>query len=1173
MSPAEPREPAEPRSDFRVVTRGRLTRYGVAVVLSIGGALVTKDLTPDNAELYALLVGVVAVAVWYGGLGPGLVAVAAGWTFELVQLGFLSGTFQGIEVTRWAATLTIALGVIWVSTQMRTGQERAVLAAAEAEETVRELVGLQELAAALSAAVSPREVARALVTQAPALLGARGGALGLIDGDELVIVDPQGAEQQTHLPGSRLPLKTRAPIAHAARTGVTVEVGDRATFEREFPDGADLSLSAHRAIAVPLLAAGEVVGSMSFLFDESRVRDDDAQSIARIAADLGGQALERAQLYAREGESNRALDRILRVSPRFHTDSAESAAEAICREARQTFGADLAFLWRVDETRLELVGSDPAPDPLRPGLEGALEEFPDLLRALGQLEISFVSDIQEEARGAGLERARKLGIHSSLRTPISIGGAEATLVLIVSWDRVIAAPDPSTLALMRRFADQAGFALEQVERRRAQTEAAIRADETRRLQEVTAALSLASTATDVSDTCLEHALSAVGAEAGFVILSSPERITVDIVSHIGYSDDELAHWGQFALDADVPFARAIASGDPVWALTLAEMAGFAAGESFTDQGWVALPLRTAAGVRGALHLTFRHPRDLSDSEKRWLETVVSQCAQALERSRLFDAEQLLRRRSERLQSMTAALSNALTRTDIAEVIVDEVGAAVSADGVALAVVSEERGVVRTLARRGYTDDLEAPLLEVPLKAATPGNRAIKRRVSAFYGIDDIRRGFAEPFAGFALVDHASFLFVPLVAGRRANGLLVLSWSEPYSLEAEERRFVETLAGQAAQALDRASQFEYERSVAETLQRSVLPASLPRVEGIQLAARYLPGTADLDVGGDWYDAMNLSDGRLGLVVGDVVGKGVQAAATMAQLRNGLRAYSLDRMKPSSTLARLNRLVGEVVETAFATVVYAVIDPETRMCRYTSAGHPPAVAAFPDGRVELLEGGRGLPLGAQADTRYSQAVVELPVGTVLVLYTDGLVERRDRSIDVGLDELLRAVGEGPREPEQLVEHVLARMIGDGERGDDIALLAVRIMAVAPQSLHVHVPSEVGSLAVVRDALRVWLGGAPLSRTEAQDVVLAVWEACANAVEHAGMTSDGFIDVHVDVIDSRVRVTVQDQGEWVPPTERPDRGLGLQMMRAAMSSVDIAPGAEGTRVTLEKISAEER
>ena len=476
--------------------------------------------------------------------------------------------------------------------------------------------------------------------------------------------------------------------------------------------------------------------------------------------------------------------------------------------------------------------------------------------------------------------------------------------------------------------------------------------------------------------------------------------------------------------------------------------------------------------------------------------------------------------------------------------------------------------MKLLAWAGYEDERVEPRVEVSLDEVTPGNRAVKRRVSAFYpSLDDVREAFPDVFEVMELAEHESFLYVPLVAGRRANGLLVLSWAEPYRLSTEDRRFAENLAAQAAQALDRASLFESEQTIAETLQRSVLPASLPHVEGVQLAARYLPGSAGVSVGGDWFDAIRLADGQLGLVVGDVVGKGVQAAATMAQLRNALRAFALDRTKPSSTVTLLNRLADET-DTAFATLAYVVVDADAGVCRYTCAGHPPPLAVFPDGRIEPLEGGRGLPLGAGADTRYTQEVLELPIGTVLVLYTDGLVERRGHTIDEGLEELRLAILDGPREPQKLVEHLLERVVGDAERGDDIALLAVRVLAVAPRPLDLRVPRRMGSLDLVRDALRSWLAGTELARSDAHDVVLAVWEACANSVEHAAGSRANLI-VRAEVGDSRVRVTIADAGEWDASTDDVDGASALRrrLLHATMSSVEITPSPEGTRVTLEK------
>jgi serine phosphatase RsbU (regulator of sigma subunit)/anti-sigma regulatory factor (Ser/Thr protein kinase) len=1170
MNAVERDASSENGTAYRPVSRAFLVRYAFGVVAASAAlAMMGVFAVAVGDPLYAFLVGAVAVTVWYGGFGPGLLVVFIGWT---AGFGFFVGDAQLVdggtdeELWRWVASLVVGLGVVWVSVVMRRGRERAGIAADEAEASVRQMTGVQQLATALSAALAPSDVAHALIERTPSLLGARGGALGLVEGDELVIVDPQGVGAQTHAPGFRLPLTARAPIAQAAHTGSSVQVDDRATFEREYPDGAALTLYAHGALAVPLRAGGVVVGSMSFLFDAQGSMHEDAEAIAGIAADLGGQALERAQLYAREREGRRALDRVLRVAPRFHADTPEDAAATICSEARATFGADMAMLWRLKGTRLELMSSDPVSEELPPRLATDLDEFPRLRDAVEQIQVSFVPDVQQEARAEGGARVRRLGIHSSLRTPIAIGGGKAELVLIVSWDRVLPEPDPSVYALARRFADQAGLALEQVERRRAQEEAAGRAEETRRLQAITAALSVAATATDVSNTCLEHALEAVGAEAGFIVLTRPEGVTIDIVTSSGFAAEELATWGAYALDADVPFGRAIATGEAIWALTPEEMATFVSGEDSTDGGWAALPLRTPAGTRGALHLSFRKPRTLSEGERRWLQTVVSQCAQALERSRLFDAEQLLRVRSERLQNMTAALANALTRQDVANVVVNEVGTAVGADATALAVVVEERGLLRTVAWEGFdAHDLDEGFFEIPLDSVSPGARTLRRRASTFYETaDELRAEFPDPGM---VAGHESHLFMPLIAGRRANALLVLSWAEAYPLAPDERRFVEALAGQAAQALDRATHYETEQTIAETLQRSVLPVSLPRIEGVQVAARYLPGTAELDVGGDWFDAIPLPDGRLGLVVGDVVGKGVQAASTMAQLRNALRAFSLDRMKPSSTVARLNRLAEGVMETAFATIVYVVLDPDARVCRITAAGHPPPLVAYPDGRVEFVEGGRGLPLGAGPDTKYRHAVVELPVGTVLLLYTDGLVERRGRAIDDGLEELRQAMLDGPLEPEELVEHVLTRMVGDAERGDDIALLAVRLMAVAPQPLRLRVPSSTDSLKLVRDALRIWLAGASMSRLDAHDVVLAVWEACANAIEHAVDPGGDYVDVRADIFDARVRISVEDTGRWLPPAEREDRGLGLRLIYESMTSVDVVPGETGTRVTFEK------
>jgi anti-sigma regulatory factor (Ser/Thr protein kinase)/GAF domain-containing protein len=607
-----------------------------------------------------------------------------------------------------------------------------------------------------------------------------------------------------------------------------------------------------------------------------------------------------------------------------------------------------------------------------------------------------VQDVLETTYSDGLQFVTDLGIRSSLRTPVVIAGA-SELVLSLSWQVVVSEPDAATIAVVRRFADQAGLALEQVERRRAEADATRRAEATRRLQEVTAALSVATTTLEVSQTCLEKALDSVGAEAGFVVLTGPAGTrTVELVTSSGFGDDELEAWSGCDLDADVPFARAIASGEAIWALSPDAMSSFTGVQETRSTGWVAVPIATREGARGALHLSLRSPRELTGDDRALLRSMVAQCGLALER---------------------------------------------------------------------------------------------------------------------------------------------------------------------------ASQYEAEQTIAETLQRSVLPSSLPRVEGVQLAARYLPGSEQLDVGGDWFDALQLPDGKLGLVVGDVVGKGVQAAASMAQLRNAIRAFSVDRMKPSSVLVRLNRLADEVLDTSFATLAYVALEPHTGMCRLSSAGHPPPAIAYPDGRVELVEGAQGLPLGTGMRTTYRQETVALPAGTVVVLYTDGLVERRGRSIDEGLAALCAALSAAPKDPDRLLEHILEHVVGNEPRGDDIALLAARVLPVAPRPLELRLAAELASMEVARDAMRTWLRGLELDRSEIEDVVLATWEACANAIEHAVEPRERIVVLRADAEDSRLRVTVADTGRWAPAARAEDRGLGLRLMAALVSSVAVSETEDGTTVTLEK------
>jgi serine phosphatase RsbU (regulator of sigma subunit)/anti-sigma regulatory factor (Ser/Thr protein kinase) len=1163
------RDEPRPSQDAHRAPKPPVVRYLVALAAATAGILVTVALYQSNLSeqpIYAPLLAAVALASWYGGFAPSALVVVLGWSAALLMLAA-----PGEEVAfsntddqlRWLINLVVALVLAAIGGLLRVREERSAVEADSARSAMHDVESLQQLSIALTGAVSSSDVAHAVSTHAAEIVSASGCALALVDGQELVAVEPGGLTAEMRPDGSRLELTREALGTAAVRTESMVIARDRAELEAVFPDSAAvLPPRAERALAVPLRANGTVVGSVGFVFERAHELDDDTQALARIVADLAGQALERARLYEGERESRQALDRILRVAPRFLADDSDEVVTAICREARTTFGADYGVLWRVRDDTIDLLAIDP-PQPELAGWRLGLEKFPRLREALRGLGVSFVPDVLETTYGEGLAFVRKLGIRSSLRTPVVIGGSNE-LILSISWQQVISEPEPATMVVVRRFADQAGLALEQLERRRAEADIAARVDATRRLQDLTAALALAVTTLDVSNVCLDGALASTGAEAGLVVLTGPKGTrTVELVTSAGYDDDALRGWHELDLDADVPFARAIASAEPVWALSPDEAPAFADTPDTRSSGWAAIPLVTSRGARGALHLSFRAPRRLTDAERDRLLSMVAQCSQALERSELYEGERRSRLRAERLQGMTTLLSNALSTTDVAAVVVDEVAGAVEATSVVVAAVHDGR-VAGTLAASGDGELLE-PLLTGGEMDGPAAVAIRERRSLAYQSGGALLEAFPE--TQLESVPDGPVIVLPLVAARRANALLIASWDEPRRVADDERSLVAALAGQAAQALDRASRFESEQTIAETLQRSVLPTSLPRVRGVELAARYLPGSDHLDVGGDWFDALQLPDGKLGLVVGDVVGKGVQAAATMAQLRNATRAYSVERLKPASVLVRLNRLADEVLDTSFATLAYLWLDPVSRICRMSSAGHPPPLVASPDGRVEFLENVRGLPLGTGIHARYRQETVELAAGSIVLLYTDGLIERRGRSIDEGLGILRDAVAGAPKDPDRLLEHVLAHVVGSGERRDDIALLAARVLPVAPQPLELRVAGRFESMDLVRDALRAWLEGVELERSEREDVVLATWEACANAIEHAVEPQIDIVAVTARLDDGRIRVTVSDSGRWAPPSMRENRGLGLRLIESLMHSVDVDESDRGTTVTLEK------
>lgn len=355
----------------------------------------------------------------------------------------------------------------------------------------------------------------------------------------------------------------------------------------------------------------------------------------------------------------------------------------------------------------------------------------------------------------------------------------------------------------------------------------------------------------------------------------------------------------------------------------------------------------------------------------------------------------------------------------------------------------------------------------------------------------------------------------------------------------------------------------ERRRAEVLEKSFVPERLPDIPGVRLAARFVPGGAGVEVGGDWYDVLENADGRIGLVIGDVAGRGVQAAALMAQLRNALRAYLFESHPPAAALERLNRLAWTLDQSVMATLVYLVFDPRSGRVRLANAGHLPPLHVRPDGSALYLDRGRSLPVGVRPATAYEEAEYEAGPGSTLLLYTDGLVERRGVSLDDSLARLARSASGGDDGAEGTCDRVLATMNPNGE--DDVALLALQSIQLGPERLRITMPAERMALGSFRRALGLWLKQCEVGDEESREIILACNEAFANAIEHAYGPADGSVQMNAECSEHEVSITIRDFGSWREPRGE-NRGRGLALIEAVMDSVTVMKRPqEGTEIRM--------
>jgi anti-sigma regulatory factor (Ser/Thr protein kinase) len=382
------------------------------------------------------------------------------------------------------------------------------------------------------------------------------------------------------------------------------------------------------------------------------------------------------------------------------------------------------------------------------------------------------------------------------------------------------------------------------------------------------------------------------------------------------------------------------------------------------------------------------------------------------------------------------------------------------------------------------------------------------------------------------------------------------------LEPSEWALLVSFAAQAAQALQRALLFAREHDLAVRLQRSLLPERLPSRDGLELAGHYRAGEEAVEVGGDWYDAVRRPDGVVHLCVGDVSGKGIGAAVVMSRQRHTFEAYGRELDSPAQIVRRMLR---HSDADSMVTLAIVTLDPYAGRLTYSCVGHPPPLLLDRTAaRVTRLDRASAPPIGVAGAADVVEAELPLPAEASLVMYTDGLIERRGQDIDRAIDVLGAVILDDPAAPPDL----LLSRVGDaiGPTDDDVALLVASV-DVDRLAFEVEIPADPKLLQGVRRRLRAWLGRRGLEHVEIADVTLAVSEACNNAVEHAYRDNGGGpISIAADWNAETLRVVIEDRGTWRGRVPSDERGRGLMLIEHLMHSTDVETGLHGTRVTFE-------
>ncbi|MEU6772243.1 SpoIIE family protein phosphatase [Streptomyces sp. NPDC046759] len=391
-----------------------------------------------------------------------------------------------------------------------------------------------------------------------------------------------------------------------------------------------------------------------------------------------------------------------------------------------------------------------------------------------------------------------------------------------------------------------------------------------------------------------------------------------------------------------------------------------------------------------------------------------------------------------LMHLAAALTEVVGVQDVINLVADQIVPAFNAQGLVLSAA--DAGRLRVTGYCGYDPHTIERLDGLPLDTAfTPAGQALSSGIPAFFSHpEEMRRIYPEA----SLVSgKQAWAFLPLIVSSRPVGCCILSYDQPHEFTAEDRAVLTSLAGLIAQALDRARLYDTKHDLAHHLQQALLPRALPTVPGLRIAARYLPATRGMDIGGDFYDLIPLGDTAVAAVIGDVQGHDAAAAALMGQVRTAVHAHST-LGTPDRVLSATNRLLTDLGHDLFTSCLYARLDFAARRLTLASAGHPPPVVRLPGRDTRPLAVPPGPLLGIDADAVFPVTEVSLVPGLTLACYTDGLIETPGVDLDESIAALVRHLAEADdRDLNALIDTLVGAMGTNRQRTDDIALLVLQ------------------------------------------------------------------------------------------------------------------------------------